>query len=115
MINLIWKFLSLIHLVMPIENITPQDLKALVATNSVVIIDVREPSEYAQSSIPNAILIPVGSITAADVKKHQVVGKKTVIHCRSGVRSLTACNKILKEDKSLKLYNLLGGIAAYQA
>ncbi len=39
-------------------------LKVLLETNSAVLIDVREPSEYATGHIPNAINIPLRTLAS---------------------------------------------------
>ena len=42
-----------------------------------------------------------------------VKDKKLVLHCRSGKRSLTAGAKLLEENPNLEIYNLEGGIIAW--
>lgn len=52
-----------------------------------VIIDVREPAEFATSHVAGAINIPLGEITSdnslVDIDKHD----KIIVYCRSGGRS----------------------------
>ena len=64
-------------------------------TDEFLLIDVREPAEYAQASIPGAILVPLGSVfdgtALADLPRDQEI----VVHCQVGARSLTAA-KILR-------------------
>jgi rhodanese-related sulfurtransferase len=86
-------------------------LKQWLANNEVVLIDVREPQEYVESNIPQAKLIPLGIITRDALP--ELSGKKLVIHCRSGKRSATACEKLISEDPTLDIYNLEGGILAW--
>jgi rhodanese-related sulfurtransferase len=73
---------------------------------------VREPSEHAESSIPGAILLPQAQVTKAALMA--LGGKKWVLHCRSGGRSNRVCSQLLSEDASFEVYNLEGGIRAWQ-
>ncbi len=41
--------------------------------------------------------------------------KKMVLHCRSGKRSSSACQKLINEDPNLEIYNLEGGISSWIA
>ncbi|MBP0981894.1 MAG: rhodanese-like domain-containing protein, partial [Oscillospiraceae bacterium] len=77
-----------------------------------VILDVREQQEYDSGHIPNAVLLPVGSITeqtAAEVipDKESVV----LVYCRSGNRSKTA-SAALAELGYSKIYEF-GGIKSW--
>ena len=94
-----------------VKTVDIKTLKTWLANNEVVLIDVREPQEYAETNIPGAKLIPLGTITRAALP--DLGNKKLVIHCRSGKRSETACEKLLCEDPALDVYNLAGGILAW--
>lgn len=53
-----------------------------------IIIDVREPSEYAAGHVPGAINIPVDDINAntmalKDLEKNSIV----IVYCKSGGRA----------------------------
>ena len=56
-----------------------------------VLVDVREPSEYAEGHLPGAINIPVTNFAAADQLDRS---KKVVIYCLFGARSYTAYRKL---------------------
>lgn len=77
----------------------------------VVLIDVREEEEYETHAIQGSILKPLGELDAwssqLDKSKHYVV------HCRSGVRSLTAVTALLSKGFH-KVQNLTGGILAWE-
>jgi rhodanese-related sulfurtransferase len=80
----------------------------------VVILDVRTPEEYAAGHLPGSILIDFNSPTfAADVAKLDK-SKIYLIYCRSGNRSVRACNA-MGDMKFAKLFNMLGGINAWQS
>ena len=80
-------------------------------TDDFLLIDVREPAEYAQASIPGAVLVPLGSVfdgsALADLPRDQEI----VVHCQVGARSLTAA-KILRRA-GFDASNVDGGILAW--
>ena len=75
-----------------------------------VVIDVREPDEYAVCRIPGATLIPLGELLARVGELNR--GDEIVLHCKSGGRSLKAL-ALLKQAGFEKLWNLTGGIRAW--
>jgi rhodanese-related sulfurtransferase len=96
---------------MTIKNVDAATLKTWLQNDEVVLIDVREPFEYEAANISQAILMPLATISNQVLP--QLNGKKLVIHCRSGKRSLDACNLLLVENEDLEVYNLEGGILAW--
>lgn len=72
-------------------------------SKEVYLIDVREPDEIAQGSIPSAVALPLSVLPAslqlkADefFQKHGYVrpahNQEVIFYCRSGKRSATACD-----------------------
>ena len=102
-----------------VERISPDEAAALVKSGA-VIIDVREPSELAQSGkAKGAINIPVGQITAqADPSSpaHDPRLNKDnpiILYCASGMRS-GAAGSTLKSMGYGKVYNM-GTLSAWAA
>lgn len=74
------------------------------------LIDVREPHELAISALPDAELIPLGSLAS---KMHTLdSADEIVLFCKSGVRSARAL-ELLAGAGFRKLKNLRGGINAW--
>lgn len=94
-----------------IKELTVQDLYKLVKDKKEFqLIDVREPYEYEIANIGGQ-LIPLNEIEAAADKISS--DKQVVVHCRSGVRSGKAIEKLEKKYGFTNLYNLKGGILAW--
>ena len=73
------------------QQISQEDAKEMMDTEEVIILDVREQEEYDTGHIPDAVLLPVGSIdedTAAAVIPQK--DSAVLVYCRSGNRSKTA-------------------------
>ena len=73
------------------QQITQEEAKEMMDTQEVVILDVREQHEYDSGHIPDAVLLPVGTITE-DTAAAVIDDLDTVVlvYCRSGNRSKTA-------------------------
>ncbi len=93
--------------------IDAKELKALLASKpeSVVLLDVREPEEYAEDRLEGCKLIPLGELLSR--AKELDPSSNLVIYCAHGVRSMHA----LMGLRSLgfeKLRSLEGGLCAYR-
>lgn len=88
--------------------------KAKMANEHVVVLDVRSPQETALGKIEGAIEIDYNAGNFAEQSAQLDKEKTYLIYCRSGVRSVHACN-IMKEQGFSDLYNLLGGYIAWSA
>lgn len=96
----------------PIKTVDAKTAKEWLNKNEAIIVDVREPGEYAAMHIAGAKLIPVGTINK-DILP-ELSNKKLIIHCQLGRRGATACEKLLLNDPNLELFNLEGGIVAWE-
>lgn len=73
------------------QQISQEEAKEMMGSQELIILDVREQSEYDSGHIPGAVLLPVGSIdqdTAAVVIPDK--DSTVLVYCRSGNRSKTA-------------------------
>lgn len=78
-----------------------------------LLIDVREPKEYAVSHIPGALLIPLKEV---EIKALSLdTDKEVIFYCRSGRRSKIAAEFVDSIGLPFKrILNLSGGILAWQ-
>ncbi len=97
------------------ENISVQELKQRKDANETLyILDVREPHEYAEVNM-GALLIPLGQVVQGQIDAiEDWKDKEVIVHCRSGVRSVTAC-MMLEQFGFSNTKNLTGGILAWEA
>ncbi len=95
----------------PFSRIDVAEAKDLLKRDDVVIIDVREPNEYAEGHVPNATLIPVNSVFAR--KDELPTDKEIIFICRSGGRSALAAEMAAASGLTNPLYNLEGGTLAW--
>ncbi len=91
------------------KNISPKEAKArLDSEKGIVLLDVRTQEEYAEKHIPNSLLIPVDVIEKEAPSKLTDKNAVIFVYCRSGRRSVTASEALIKMGYT-NVYNL-GGI-----
>jgi rhodanese-related sulfurtransferase len=78
------------------------------------LVDVREPDEYVEAHVPGAVLVPLG--TVPDHVDAFTGGGPTYVICRSGARSMRACDHVaaLGVD-GVEVINVAGGTLAWLA
>jgi parallel beta-helix repeat protein len=93
------------------SNVTVSQAKNMIDSNtSLVILDVRNQSEYDTGHIRNARLIPVYELEGRldELSKTDDI----LVYCKSGFRSSTA-SRILVDNSFMYVYNMIGGITAW--
>src|SRR5512134_459291 len=85
----------------------------LINQKDAVVIDVREPGEFAQSHILNARNVPLGELEARSRDLERFKEKPVIVSCATGNRSGSAAS-ILRKHGFANVVNLAGGIAAWQ-
>jgi rhodanese-related sulfurtransferase len=82
--------------------------KRLESEKGIIILDVRTKEEYDAGHIKDAILIPVDTLEAEVEKLIKNKDAAIFVYCRTGRRSTTAANILVKLGYK-NVYNL-GGI-----
>jgi len=82
-----------------------------LASGTAVLIDVREPAEYAGERIPGAMLLPLSTFDPAHLPTG---GKEVILHCGGGGRSARAAGQILASGAP-EAAHLAGGLRAWKA
>ena len=98
-----------------IARVTATDLARWQADDSrpqPVIVDVREPSEFAYCHIEGSVSIPLGELTARVAELPR--DKPLVMVCHLGGRSMQAAT-FLDRNGFKDVHNLRGGGAAWAA
>ncbi len=99
-----------VEILQTIRRLSARELKSQLNDADVVLIDVREPSEFKIANLKGAINIPVSQLAN---RLHELPPSRTPIFiCRSGARSLTACG-IASRGGILSVAHLEGGLLAW--
>ena len=94
-----------------IKNLNPEEFKNEM-TGDYLLVDVRTAQEFKQGHIKGAINIPLDTIPNNMSKLKTSDGKKLMLYCLSGARSMSAATFLDKQGIE-NLYNLIGGISAW--
>jgi rhodanese-related sulfurtransferase len=98
------------HMPTPIRNMTPQEVSAALAANEILLVDVREPHEFADARIEGAVNYPLSTLDPSALPTAD--SKYVVLSCAGGVRSVTAAQHC--QAAGLDIHNhLAGGLRAW--
>ncbi|WP_163339664.1 rhodanese-like domain-containing protein [Desulfopila sp. IMCC35008] len=106
--------MNILSLFQSTDNISSEQVRLLIKetpAEDIQLVDVRQPSEYKQEHIPGAILIPLKELPQRKHELNRLI--KTIVYCRSGVRSKAGC-QILREKGFKDVLNMTGGITRWQ-
>jgi rhodanese-related sulfurtransferase len=96
----------------PILTLDPSEVARQLKAGKILLIDVREPAEYAAERIHGALLYPLSTFEAAALPADGP--RRVVFHCGSGKRSLAAAEKRLANGQPHAAH-MAGGLAAWKA
>lgn len=94
-------------------TITGSQFQKMTSNNKIIILDVRSSGEYKTGHIPNAINLPVDTLSSKLSTLNSYKDSEIVVYCASGGRSARACD-ILSKNGFNKVYNLSGGVSSYK-
>jgi len=100
-----------------VVRINPQDAAALVAANKAVLVDIREPSEWAETGVvASAVLLPKSDFDGPQKLWKEFLAhtgdKQIILYCRSGKRAGVLGTALL--EKGRKAANA-GGFKDWEA
>jgi adenylyltransferase/sulfurtransferase len=96
-----------------VQEITASELAARRGRGEeLLLLDVREPEEYARARIEGSRLLPLGELPQRVAELEEWRARPIVVHCHHGMRSARAC-ELLREGGFQRVENLAGGIEAW--
>lgn len=96
------------------DNVTeydPTEISELLAAGKILLVDVREPMEYAAERIPGALLYPLSTFDASRLPPDGP--RQVVFSCASGGRSMKAAQQRLALGQAAA--HMAGGISQWKA
>ncbi len=94
------------------KDLTPQQVKTALDAHQILLIDVREPDEFAAEKIAGALNVPLSTLNPGALPDPG--GKTIVLQCAGGKRSAMAVDKCRKANQAVETH-LAGGLAAWKA
>jgi rhodanese-related sulfurtransferase len=102
-----------------IENLSPEQVEAELASSDVLLVDIREPDEQAQTgTIAGAVRAPRGMLefyadaATAYYRPEFEPRRRTILYCASGGRSALAVESLMRLGYS-NVAHLGGGLKAW--
>lgn len=97
---------------MSLKNLSPREVADLLQQDAIVLVDVREPDEYASGHIKGAHLVSLSAFNVQSLPK--VTQQSIVLYCRSGARSAKAVSLCQRAGLTIDSH-MQGGILAWAA
>ena len=85
----------------------------MINRDDALVIDVRDAAEYAKGHILGARSAPLSDLERKLAELAKFKARPVIVHCESGNRSTNAIG-ILRRNGFANVYNLAGGLAAWQ-
>jgi len=97
----------------PVREIGTLDATRLINGDHPLILDVREPAEFAGGTLPNAVHIPLSQIKdrAGEIAKH--TARPVIVYCSRGLRNAAAAAALGKLGFT-RVQALRGGLHAWK-
>lgn len=86
----------------------------LINQSKAVIVDVRDPAEFARGHVRDAKNIPSKELSQRIGELDKFKSKTIIVVCQSGQQATSATSRLKKAGFS-EVYSLNGGLAAWQA
>lgn len=87
------------------DILAPEEAAKRVAAGTAVLIDVREPSEWTDGVVKDALLLPLSDLRGERAQWRPVLAahgdKALILYCRSGNRAGIAAGILAKEKFSV--------------
>ncbi len=96
------------------RSIGASEATLLSNRSNALFLDVRDDGDFRAGHIPDAVHIPLKHLHERVGELDKYKDRPVIAYCRSGNRS-TAVGAILKKHGFENLYNLRGGVAAWQS
>ena len=97
------------------QEASPAQVSQWLRSGEAVLIDVREPDEFAREHIAGATLLSLSRFDPAQALSKAKPGQRIVMQCKSGRRSADACRLAAPlAAAGLPVFTLAGGIEAWK-
>jgi rhodanese-related sulfurtransferase len=93
------------------QSVDARTLRSWIAAGEAVVVDVREPAEFAGGHIPGAVSLPLTRLAREPLP--DIGERRLVLVCASGRRSAAGCETLEARD-GRPVWSLAGGTAAWQ-
>jgi rhodanese-related sulfurtransferase len=94
--------------------ITPLEARRLLDEGQAILIDIRDPGEFAREHISGARLVPLASLDTHDFDRERRMGAAAIFQCQSGRRTEANAARLVGAGFK-ETYVIQGGFNAWRA
>lgn len=94
--------------------LNPAEAKRLLDEGRAILVDIRDPNEYAREHILGARLVPLGSFDTHDFDRDRLSGKAVIFQCQSGRRTAMNAARLMAVGFK-ETYAIEGGLNGWRA
>lgn len=80
----------------PLEEVSAEDVRGLAGDGTHVLLDVREPGEHALGTVPGALTVPVGEVLSWEELDSHLPEGPVVVYCKAGPRARRAAAHLVR-------------------
>ena len=96
-----------------LETLEPQEVARLLNAGGLLLVDVREPAEYAAERIAGAVNFPLSTFASRALPTDG--SRRVVFHCGIGKRSQAAAERYIADARPARAAHMGGGLTAWKA
>lgn len=96
----------------PIPEVDVVEAARLISEEGALLVDIREPDEWHKGCITGADLKPMSTVN--DWYEGLPKEASVILQCQTGVRSASLTRALIEQAGFTNVFNLAGGIVAWQ-
>lgn len=108
---LLWPLVN--RMFRPGSELSPFEAVQLINRRDAIVLDIRDPGEFATGHITGARNIPLAELAGRLKELEKFKGRPIIVSCGSGARAAVASG-VLRKNGFTEVAALRGGIAAWQ-
>lgn len=95
-------------------SLAPAEAKRRLDEGSAILVDIRDPNEFAREHILGARLVPLAGLDTHDFDRERAAGQAVIFHCQSGRRTASNAARLIAAGFK-ETYVLDGGLQGWLA
>jgi len=108
----LWLWLTVRQRWSPVREIGALEATQLINRRDALMLDLREPKDYAGGRVPNAMHLPQSQLASRAHELEKLTARPVIAYCERGQRSRTAAAALTRLGFA-EVYTLRGGLRAW--
>ncbi len=108
----LWLWLTVRQRWSPVREIGALEATQLINRRDALMLDLREPKDYAGGRVPNSMHLPESQLASRAHELEKLTARPVIAYCERGQRSRTAAVALTRLGFA-EVYTLRGGLRAW--